>query len=73
VIQRSGPTILTWGSLAPKQANLTECLLSDIAQNAVSFSYQHPTYIDPAIEEKIRDRFPILLDKAHMKPGNERW
>jgi hypothetical protein len=36
-------------------------------------AYQHPTYIDPAIEEKIRDRFPILLDKAHMKPGNERW
>jgi len=30
----------TWGSLAPNQVNLTECLLSDIAENAVSFSYQ---------------------------------
>lgn len=36
-------------------------------------STHYPTYIDPAIEEKIRDRFPILLDKAHMKSGNERW
>lgn len=36
-------------------------------------STHYPTYIDPAIEEKIRDRFPILLEKGHMKPGNERW
>jgi trimethylamine--corrinoid protein Co-methyltransferase len=36
-------------------------------------STHYPTYIESAIEEKIRDRFPILLDKAHMKSGNERW
>jgi hypothetical protein len=29
----------TWDSLAPIQANLTECLLSDIAENAVCSSY----------------------------------
>ncbi len=33
-------TLQTWGSLAPNQVNVTECLLSDIAENAVSFSYQ---------------------------------
>jgi hypothetical protein len=31
---------LTWGGFSPIQVNLTECLLSDIAENAVSFSYQ---------------------------------
>jgi uncharacterized membrane protein YphA (DoxX/SURF4 family) len=30
----------TWGRLASNQVNLTECLLSDIAENAASFSYQ---------------------------------
>jgi hypothetical protein len=30
----------TWGSFAPIQVGLTECLLSDIAENAVSFSYR---------------------------------
>jgi hypothetical protein len=31
----------TWGGFNPIQVNLTECLLSDIAENAVSFPYQH--------------------------------
>ena len=31
---------LTWGSFAPIQVNLTECLLSDIAEDAVYFSDQ---------------------------------
>jgi hypothetical protein len=33
-------TALTRGSLAPNQVGLTECVLSDIAENAASFSYQ---------------------------------
>ena len=36
----SFPGSLTWGSLAPNQVNLTECLLSDITENAVSYSYE---------------------------------
>jgi hypothetical protein len=34
------PVAQTRGSLASNQVNLTECLLSDIAENAASFSYQ---------------------------------
>jgi hypothetical protein len=35
-------------SFAPIQVNLTECLLSDIAENAVSFSYRQRIYFyDP--------------------------
>jgi hypothetical protein len=30
------------GSFAPNQVNLTECLLSDIAENAAYFSYDLP-------------------------------
>ena len=29
---------LTWGGFVPIRVNLTECLLSDTAENAVSFS-----------------------------------
>jgi hypothetical protein len=36
---RCGP-FQTWGRLASNQVNLTECLLSDIAENAASFSDQ---------------------------------
>lgn len=33
----------------------------------------YPAYIDPAIDQKIRERFPIRLDRADMRPGNGRW
>jgi trimethylamine--corrinoid protein Co-methyltransferase len=33
----------------------------------------YPTYIDPAVDSKIRDRFPIRLQAEDMKPGNGRW
>jgi trimethylamine--corrinoid protein Co-methyltransferase len=33
----------------------------------------YPTYIDPAADQRIRDRFPIRLQAADMKPGNGRW
>ena len=33
----------------------------------------YPTYIDPAVDRKIRDRFPIRLQPEDMKPGNGRW
>jgi len=33
----------------------------------------YPTYIDPAADERIRDRFPIRLQAEDMQPGNGRW
>ena len=30
----------TWGGFAPIQVGLTECVLSDVAENAASFPYQ---------------------------------
>jgi trimethylamine--corrinoid protein Co-methyltransferase len=33
----------------------------------------YPTYIDPAVDAQIRERFPIRLDVADMRPGNGRW
>jgi trimethylamine--corrinoid protein Co-methyltransferase len=33
----------------------------------------YPIYIDPAIDAKIRDRFPIKLDPKDMRAGNGRW
>ena len=33
----------------------------------------YPAYIDPAVDAKIRERFPIRLDPADMRPGNGRW
>ena len=33
----------------------------------------YPVYIDPAVDSKIRDRFPIRLQPEDMKPGNGRW
>ncbi|MCP5093786.1 MAG: methyltransferase [Gammaproteobacteria bacterium] len=36
-------------------------------------SSHYPDYIDPAIDEKIRDRFPIQLDRSIMMAGNGRW
>ncbi|MCP4301300.1 MAG: trimethylamine methyltransferase [Gammaproteobacteria bacterium] len=33
----------------------------------------YPVYIDPVVDTKIRDRFPIRLPPEDMKPGNSRW
>ena len=36
-------------------------------------STHYPEYIDPDIDRKIREQFPIKLEAANMKPGNDRW
>ncbi len=36
-------------------------------------SSHYPEYIDPAIDKKIRDRFPIELSRSDMQEGNSRW
>ena len=36
-------------------------------------STNYPTYLDPAVDARIRERFPIRLDPADMRPGNGRW
>ena len=33
----------------------------------------YPRYIDPDTDEKIREKFPILLAPEHMCAGNDRW
>lgn len=36
-------------------------------------STHYPTYIDPVVDSKIRDRFKIEIPKEHMQPGSGRW
>lgn len=36
-------------------------------------SSYYPEYIDPAIDQKIRERFPILLPTELMNQASERW
>jgi len=36
-------------------------------------STHYPEYIDPAIDAKIRETFPILLPQEVMRAGNGRW
>lgn len=36
-------------------------------------SSHYPGYIDPAVDAKIRDRFPIELERVAMLAGNGRW
>jgi trimethylamine--corrinoid protein Co-methyltransferase len=36
-------------------------------------STHYPEYIDPAVDAKIRDIFPILLPKEAMTPASGRW
>lgn len=50
----------------------------DIREQAASrvreiMSSHYPEYIDPAIDKKIRDQFPIKLDSSAMQKGNGRW
>ncbi len=33
----------------------------------------YPEYLSPDLDKQIRDRFPIILDKANMAAGNGRW
>ncbi len=33
----------------------------------------YPEYLDPAVDARIRERFPIRLDPADMRSGNGRW
>jgi trimethylamine--corrinoid protein Co-methyltransferase len=33
----------------------------------------YPTYIPPALDRELRERFPIRLPEASMRPGNHRW
>ncbi len=33
----------------------------------------YPTYIDAAVDKKIRERYPIKMTPASMMPGNDRW
>ena len=36
-------------------------------------SSHYPEYIDPDVDRKIRERFPIRLAPEDMKAGNGRW
>ena len=36
-------------------------------------STHYPEYIDPTVDRRIRDTFPILLPEEFMRPGNTRW
>jgi len=36
-------------------------------------SSHYPEYIDPAIDRRVRDSFPILLPTEHMKATSPRW
>lgn len=36
-------------------------------------SSHYPEYIDPAADQRIRDKFPIQLSHSDMRPGNGRW
>jgi trimethylamine--corrinoid protein Co-methyltransferase len=33
----------------------------------------YPAHIDPAVDAKLRERFPIRLPSANVRPGNGRW
>jgi trimethylamine---corrinoid protein Co-methyltransferase len=47
----------------------------DLAHERVKqlLSTHYPDYIPPAIDAKIREKFPIKLKPEEMKPGNGRW
>lgn len=36
-------------------------------------SDHYPEYIDPKLDAKIREHFPIRLAREDMIPGNGRW
>jgi len=38
-----------------------------------TLSSHYPELIEPQADARIRERFPIRLDRADMRPGNGRW
>ena len=38
-----------------------------------TLSEHYPVYIDPAVDVKIRERFPITLKREDMQKGSVRW
>jgi len=38
-----------------------------------TLSSHYPDYIDPAADRRIRDKFPIRLEREDMQAGNGRW
>jgi trimethylamine---corrinoid protein Co-methyltransferase len=36
-------------------------------------STHYPSYIEPAVDAELRQRFPILVPPEAMRPGNGRW
>lgn len=43
------------------------------ARVSQTLSTHYPELIDPQADARIRERFPIQLDRADMRPGNGRW
>ncbi|MBW2693488.1 MAG: trimethylamine methyltransferase family protein, partial [Deltaproteobacteria bacterium] len=50
----------------------TSYVLAHEKVNAILSSH-YPEYIDPKADAAIREKFPIKLDAADMRPGNGRW
>jgi len=66
VADRNPPGL--WENLGSKD-------IREIAGERVNtiLSSHYPEYIDPDVDARIRDRFPILLPREHMFPGSGRW
>ena len=49
--------------------------VSELAHRKVKeiLSSHYPDYIDQAADRRIRDRFPIRLERSAMQAGNGRW
>jgi trimethylamine--corrinoid protein Co-methyltransferase len=49
--------------------------LFDLAHERVAklLSDHYPVYIEPTVDAKIREHFPIVLKPEDMRPGNGRW
>ena len=56
-----------------QDAGSTDILEAARARVRETLSTHYPTYIDPATDAKIRDRFGIHLPETAMRPGNGRW
>ena len=49
--------------------------VSELAHQKVQdiLSSHYPDYISRAADRRIREHFPVRLDRADMQPGNGRW
>jgi trimethylamine--corrinoid protein Co-methyltransferase len=47
----------------------------DLAHKKVReiLSTHYPEYIQPGVDAKIRENFPIQIELSDTKPGNGRW